>query len=148
MTDAEYAEAKRRIELAFYRWRRVLGFVYWECTIVYERDGVCQGRDDERFWAAKCDADWRYLRLQITANVPYLGTLSDRELDGVIIHEYCHALVNEIREVRTDWLDHEERVCTQLAQAIRFARCYGEDPAQFDPNIENDIASNREDSEE
>ena len=138
MTDAEYEAQRTRILRSFYRWRRVLGFVPWSCTVEYAREGIRSEREDDPTFVClgKCRADWRYLRLTIEVNVPGVADLTDESLDRLLIHEFCHALVHELREVRADWLDHEERVCTQLTSAIAWAINYGRDSEAVEQHVE------------
>jgi hypothetical protein len=63
--------------------------------------------------------DWRYMTATIAVNVPAVARLSDDELERTVVHELCHALVNEMRETG---IDHEERVVTMLTKAFLWTR--------------------------
>lgn len=70
----------------------------------------------------RCAAKWQYLTATITVFMPDISDCSDAELEGHLVHELCHCLVNELREAREDWLDHEERVVTGITNAILWTR--------------------------
>lgn len=64
---------------------------------------------------ARSICDWRYATCTLQINEPELLEMNKRDAEFVIVHELCHALVNEMRE---EGIDHEERVVTGLAKAF------------------------------
>jgi hypothetical protein len=54
--------------------------------------------------------------------MPRVLELSDEDLERCVVHELVHVFLNEARENGEDWLDHEERVASTLAQAFIWLR--------------------------
>ena len=108
-----------QIKKLFEKWTYLLGLRWWNVTITYVDDPeeiirTFRVTDDE-ICVAKSYCDWRYATCNIYVNFPQLKQMDKKQIVMTIVHELCHALVNEMRE---NGIDHEERVVTGLAKAF------------------------------
>jgi hypothetical protein len=110
---------QKSIKKLINKWVYRLGLRWWTVTINYYDDAReiirIFGNDSERTVIARTYSDWRYATCVIEINLPELLDMTKEESERVIVHELCHALVNEMRE---DGIDHEERVVTGLTKAF------------------------------
>ena len=60
-------------------------------------------------------SNWKYLTSTIYLNWPAVKKMTAGEIKRILIHEFCHVLVNEMRERKRH---HEERVVTGLTDAF------------------------------
>ena len=71
---------------------------------------------------ASTTADWRYLEATIRFDLRQIAEYTDEQIERVFVHECCHVLLSETRAGRDvtapEWLDHEERVASTLANAF------------------------------
>ena len=131
MKDVEYNALKRRIERYSKQWRHHLGLDWWKITYTWDRTGEATRAHEAKYGtasesdrtAAWADSKWQYLQSSITFNMPQMVDVKDDELSKMILHEHCHALVNEMRptDFKTnyaDYLEHEERVVSNLTAAF------------------------------
>lgn len=79
-----------RVSRSFDLWVERLG-LHW-CDIVLYR---CDSRraDDENC-AADTDAKWQYRHATVRAYLPAMANHTDDDIDGVMVHELAHILVN------------------------------------------------------
>jgi hypothetical protein len=134
MTDREFESIRERIKTAVEKWLPALGLKWWhEILISYDRERFSEERNGH---PADCagftKVNWEYLDAHVTFSVACIWAkeLSDEEIDYLVRHELCHILVNEMRmwgppthrdeQARDEAIKHEERVVTQLAQAIKW----------------------------
>ncbi len=126
MKDAEYEDLKARILALIDYWQARLGLKWWRIYHTFVRDTGEFRTDGERApeTAANCSADWRYLEAHISYNMLKCLDLDPDELEYIIVHEYCHVLVNETRDPADlkGFIPHEERVVTTLAKAFIWTR--------------------------
>ena len=115
LTDKEYRNQKKRVWALFNRLRLKLWLGEWEMTMEY-----CNGPISEEHYSAcaVADAKWPYRRATISWNLNLVKDLTDEKLEWVFIHEAMHVIVNEMRDDKKN-LDHEERVCSTLANLIQ-----------------------------
>ena len=110
--------AIRTIRKHLSKWVYCLGIGWWNVKAYY-LEGKHAKKEfppvDGNGILARTYADWRYGTASIYFNVPAVKKLSPEELESTVIHELCHILVNEMREVE---LHHEERVVTGLTKAF------------------------------
>jgi len=127
VTDSEYNDTRARIVALAGKWLAPLGLKWWKVHLEYAREGFdAEERHQANAQAtAYTNASWKYLEATFTFHLPRCAAMEDDELEYVFVHECCHALVNEQREVvrhngtdETLDLGHEERVCTTLAKAF------------------------------
>lgn len=123
MTPANFAKQKRRVERYIKKWHTALGMRWWTINFDYSDED----KGDEV--AAITHTRWAYRHAKITFYLPVIADIGDTELENGVIHEFCHVLVNEMRQ---DWtndpdkaIDHEEHVVTGLATAFKWARLAG-----------------------
>lgn len=127
MTDAEYEAQKARLLAVSERWITPLGMGWWRVTHIWERAEGASDKGDDRCPVASVVVDWEYRHVGITWYLPTVARRSDEDLEQDFVHECCHILVNEMRQWRdaNDGLQHEERVCTDLARAFLWVRQAG-----------------------
>ena len=137
MDDAAFEAQRARILKLIDRWHEPLGLRWWR-KVEYEYwreplpavDGP-KPSSTGFVSVAQANASWKYLDGKIKFDMQACADLPDDELEYVFVHECCHLLINEMRQCdRDDWLDHEERVCTQLGQAFRWVREFGRRDAE------------------
>jgi len=123
MKDREYRKQKKRIQRFIDRWAAPLGMKWWEITYAWH-DEPYVGEDavGGRTPAARTLVDWDYRRATIHFYLPDCEGESDRHMEDVVIHEFMHVLLNEMRQWKdaSDALAHEERTAVSLVQAIRW----------------------------
>jgi hypothetical protein len=124
-------EAKARIRAALDKWLKPLGLLWWKVDVIYFDDPTVLA---ERFYKGDGDwvlarmyADWRYMTARIEINLPQFVDLDQEKTERTIVHELCHALVNEMQ---WDGMDHEERVVSTLTYAFFWVWEEGERSAQ------------------
>ena len=108
------AETKRLINKYFKWWMHWLGLGYQTIKLVYvdywEGDLDCD---------ALCESSWRYMESTITFNLKNLQTFSEKEIEAVVVHEFMHVFLNEMR---AKGIDHEERVASMLQKAFMWVK--------------------------
>lgn len=117
-----YKRTRNRARRHFEKWTYLLGLGWWDVEVHWYDSGKAFRKASGatgRNVAMRINADWRYAAATIHVNVPALAGLSDEELERGVVHELCHALVNEMRE---DGIGHEERVVTMLSKAFMWVR--------------------------
>ena len=123
LDDAAYAKTKAQLEALAHKWATPLGLgTGWRLALRFEREGIrADDAQDKRGERAlfEVHADWRYLHASIKASMPDLAETHADDIEWAFVHELAHILVNECRHMdQKDWLAHEERVCSQLANAF------------------------------
>ena len=121
MTDKEFRRVNRVIKRSINKWLITMGFRRWTVTHTLYRE-LKEGEPD---CTASCDAQWEYQNMWLKFYGPKCGSLAEKELEEVVVHELMHGLVNQMREWASDKMHHEEHVVTQLTQAIMWARWDG-----------------------
>ena len=112
MTDKEFAAEKKRCQGLLSRWSEALGVrARYRMTYDYYTGPIPDHEDA----GMTCTADWRYLHATIAINTEKTKGLDDEHLSWIVLHEFFHVFLNEMRE---PGIDHEERVATELANAI------------------------------
>lgn len=137
MKDKEFRYAMQRVKAVVAKWIDCCGLGRWRSVeIYYHRDteslvdgvGDPHINDDDRKTAGRTVVHWKYKEGQVHFNIDLLGRLSDNDLDYIVRHEFCHLLVNEMREwqhgLKTG-MPHEERVVTELATVLGWVRDAG-----------------------
>ena len=133
MTDREYKKQLRRIQRYIDRWHKTLGMGWWKVDYNYydKRKEFAKGEKDTSYAqdvAARSWSDWRYRNASISFSVPKVATLSDAEVESMVVHELVHILVGSLgaRSNPEHRLDHNELVVTSLTHAFLWARKEGE----------------------
>jgi hypothetical protein len=88
---------------------------WWDLTIHWHKKGEKSLKKSDKAIDAWIYADWKYATASLHINLDSFSRMGDKDIESVIIHELCHALVNEMREGE---MHHEERVVTGLAKAF------------------------------
>lgn len=121
LNDKEWEKQKKRIAKVFNKWIKQIGGGWWEITTAYD-----QAVEGDSEFAAYVKVEWQYRLATITFNLNIIEQISDEKLDYVMLHEFAHILVNEMREMKDherfeDAVAHEERVVHDVANAIIWA---------------------------
>lgn len=129
MTDAEFEACKQRVTALLEKWTKVIGLGWWRISHDFHRE-----EDTEHEGAgsvgARCAVYWQYLEAHIDWFCPTLVDLKDDALENCVVHELMHIFVREMREdAESEGVDHEERVCTTLANGFIWLREHMEEQA-------------------
>lgn len=136
MTDAEYNAQKKRLKALQEKWVTDLGLRWWHVTFSYSREPLKSDAAEGRTCLAQTMVDWEYLNATVTFDMQAIVNEADDDLEKTFVHECMHIFVHEMRmwagpevtyEKKEEALKHEERVVTQLANAVIWARKAGFD---------------------
>ncbi len=127
--DADYDAIKARIDKYFHKWRPILNLDRWEIQVSFCRESVLKVNGEYSVdCLAHASCRWEYMHATITYGLIPLSEKTDDELELVIVHEFCHLLVSEMREwcqttrltddSSASSMKHEERVVTQMADSF------------------------------
>ena len=131
MTDAEFEQLKSRINTIVEEWQECLGLKWWKISFHYHRDSASYHESCPEDISLKSQAytsvSWAYLDAALHFNLPLCIDSSDVELEEIVVHEFIHILVHEMRSVTNcacEQFDirHEERVCTTLQRAFAWTK--------------------------
>ena len=130
MTDATSEQLQARIETIAHEWKECLGLSWWNISFHYYRDSGVYAESGENLSLeskAHTSASWAYLDAAIHFNLSGLFDYNDTQLEEVVVHEFMHILVHEMRSVANcecEQFDirHEERVCTTLQRAFAWTK--------------------------
>lgn len=142
MDDASYAAAKARLVRLLEKWASPLGLgTGWRITVHYEREGIrpddAQAERGERA-LFEVNTRWQYLTASIKASMPDVAETCAEDVEWAFVHELTHILINECRYMdQKDWLAHEERVCSTLANAFlgTYTRCRERYEVPMEPGV-------------
>lgn len=114
---------EKRVQKYLDMWTDPLGLGHWHCSVSYydNSDDYREANGASEGGVMMCYAQWEYQSVHIAVNLPALADMPNRRVEYTVVHELCHALVNEMREP-DDNSKHEERVVTMLAKAFRWVR--------------------------
>lgn len=136
MTDAEYRVQRKRLMLLQDKWHSTLGLRWWNVTYSYSRDPLKSEAAEGRTCLAQTMVNWEYMKATITFDMQAVIDETDDDLEVCFVHECMHIFVNEMRmwaesEMPSGKMDeaikHEERVVTQLTNAVIWSRKSGLD---------------------
>ena len=131
MRDQEYEAQQKRVEDLLRTWRARLGLYHWRLTYEFF-DELSTTNAGGRPAMLETEARWKYQDALIKVYVPSVAEVDDDALERVVVHEFMHVLLNELRPLG-DWDDprehalmherlaHEEHAAMALADAIRLA---------------------------
>lgn len=136
--DREYELVRRRVRLIADRWVKPIGLGWWTVHLCFARHpsdmprtGNPEAQDPRETCVMSTHVTWQYREATITVNAEAAHEADDDALEKYFVHELVHIFLNEMREIAKDdgfadhWIDHEESVCTALAQALVWARAAG-----------------------
>lgn len=115
--EQSFRRHKKRIVGYSNKWAKILGVNNYKRYTYFTRN---QSEFSSPGTVACVHCSWEYLEVAITWNMTKIIKLDpdDKDLEYMVIHEFMHTLVNEMRE---RGIKHEERVVTNLSWAIRWA---------------------------
>ena len=121
MNDAEAEVQQARVERYVDKWFKTLGLGYWHITHRWHRGPYLAWGDAEVHanTSASASIQWQYLRAVIDWNLVEIKDRPDDILEEDVVHEAMHIFLAEMSKSETD--EHEERVATMLARALRWA---------------------------
>ncbi len=106
----------------FDEWLYKLGLKWWEIKITYYRKEKQFKKDNGVDVAImRCWVKWEYFTFNVDVNLSSVRCMDDDDLEYAIVHELCHAMVNEMNEDDPDG-KHEERTVTMLTKAFIWVR--------------------------
>ena len=113
MKDRDWRALRGRLRRLRKPWFDRLGLKGWEIVFEYvdgplETDAISQA-------VATTTVQWQYKSAVISYSLPALTEKVDEELEEMIVHEFLHILVHEMREGD---IKHEERVVTELSRSF------------------------------
>lgn len=129
MTDAEYQDQKARVERYTERWLIPLGLDAWHVECCWHRDKATEERAG-RPPMMETEVRWQYADARVCIYLPSVAEVEDdATLERIVVHEYLHILLNELRPLRDaddprenalaeERLCHEEHAATMLANAF------------------------------
>lgn len=122
MTDEKYQEIKAKIQERFDWWSRQVGLLYWHIKVQYYDGPIPDAEPEyrEQVVAARCEAMWEYQEVTFRFSCWAMEDNSDDEIEKIVVHEICHALVCEMQHEKEQ--HHVERVVSGLQQAFMWVR--------------------------
>lgn len=118
------------------KWLLPLGLRWWKVKFSYSREPLKSDAAEGRTCLAQTMVDWEYLNATITFDMQAIVEQSDGALEDTFVHECLHVFVHEMRmwagpvvtdEKQEEAMKHEERVVTQLTNALLWTRQTGFD---------------------
>jgi hypothetical protein len=130
MTDAEVERQTGRVQRLIDWWGEELGIrACWKVHYKFIRES-CR---DEPEAAMETFVRWQYAHATFSVFLPAAEEQDDEELENMVVHEFMHLLLNEMRPLRDKsdpvtsalWEEercHEEHAATTLARAFIWVR--------------------------
>lgn len=104
-----------RVSRSFDVWAERLG-LHWCDIVLYRCDSR---RADDEDCAADTDAKWQYRHASVRVYLPALANHTDDDIDGVMVHELVHILVNSMESsVPASKTDKCELAVENVSRAI------------------------------
>lgn len=123
-SDRKRALLKGRVKKLADKWIKPIGLGWWTIHINYY-DDIADTNVSDGVSSVGMDVvpNWKYMEATIRVNLTNVDKLDDDTLEYMFVHELMHIFVNEMREYQNSEnpINHEERVCTQLAKAMLWA---------------------------
>jgi NAD(P)H-hydrate repair Nnr-like enzyme with NAD(P)H-hydrate epimerase domain len=132
MTDAEYEVAKGRVEKLCKKWHYAAGLGWWMLTYEWCRETRdYTPNSGNKAEAAATHTMWQYRQATIDWNLDVLQNLNEAELEGVVVHEFAHVLIDCLMaHVPAKARDLMEYTTENVARAIKAAYDSGR---EYDP---------------
>ena len=120
MNDAEYEAQKERVRRYLYKWQWLVEDEWW-LKYIYDRERDKQEGEDENT-GARVTTAWEYREALLKVFLPATAELKDEERERIIVHEFAHIMVCEMRlaGAKEDDPDgfHNEHVCSTIAMVL------------------------------
>lgn len=115
-----YDAAWERVLVATAKWEALLGLDYLS---IYHRRIDALADEPHQSIIAETKAQWQYKQASILWYVPNVATIEDDQLEGVVIHEFCHVLLASMECLITPTKHREacEYAIQNVADAIKHA---------------------------
>lgn len=115
MKDLEYEETKQRLERYLKKWHPLLQMGFFQLKYQYIR-GLCT---DDSQTCAVTNTHWVYRRAHITWFIEKLASLSDAELEDIVVHEFCHVLLAPVTQDQPEeWHEQVEFTTQTMAMLL------------------------------
>ena len=111
MTDDEFDVMSEKVEGLITLWKPFFGIENWSLTIEFFR-GPIPGNEDA---VGCCHSLWEYMDATLQFNLAELAENGDEQLEGVVIHEMLHIIVDELKTKKGS----PERVVTHLSRILQ-----------------------------
>lgn len=118
MNDKDFAAQQRRIMPLVKKWKLRLGLNLWDIDSEFYRGPF--EREGEWFTGAMAVVRWEYMDATLMFDLVSVTDLSDADVEKMVVHELMHVILKELQHTTDDFMKHEERVATMLAQAFVF----------------------------
>lgn len=130
MTEAEYNRERARVLRVAKKWKKRI-LRNWDVTYAFT---PTLEADKQSGWstAMECSAIWPYRRATVNVALESTKDMDDSRLEKSVVHEFIHAVVNQMREYVPDGcvncgsnrtvsdgaLKHEEAVVQNITDII------------------------------
>jgi hypothetical protein len=111
-------QLKKLIRKFTLKWRGKLWLGMWRIeNYYYDNLPKTEHSRDGADIVGSCHTDWRYLTADIDYGLKPMMTMTDNQIERIVLHELCHILVNQMESPS---YDNEERVVSHIATAWAF----------------------------
>jgi predicted aminopeptidase len=111
-------QLKKLIRKFTLKWRGKLWLGMWRINNYYH-DNLSASEHTRKGVdvVGACTTDWRYLTADIDYGLKPMQTMTDNQIERIVVHELCHVVVNQMREPT---YDNEESVVSHMTAAWAF----------------------------
>lgn len=120
MKKKEAKRLKKAVISAVENWYPNLGLGPYQREVNFIHSAKSFRQEHGRMVAMRVWCDWRYQDLYIEVCLPALKGMTEARIEGLVVHELVHALVNPLSSDKRK--DHEEFVVTNLTNAFIWVR--------------------------
>lgn len=119
MTDAEYEKQRTRIEKLIVKWADIFQLTWHNVDFVYRRSLHPTVPDR----GAETDSSWQYRSATITFYLPRAINAIDKDVEMMVIHEFCHIVLSPMTQAMVDNTEFEMEFATEsMARVIYNAK--------------------------
>lgn len=116
---ADLLATQQRLAPIAGRWSEALGLDRWNELVLNYNSHACLDDTPRDYTHADAWSDWTRLKCHVNFYLPTISKMDERELEKLVIHEFIHPLVSEMRRAKPEErtkedYDHEERVVTLM----------------------------------
>lgn len=107
MNDKQAQATINKIKNYIQRWAGPAGFGWWSIEVGFDPN---TNQEDPQI-IASTETLWEYRDAKIVFHLPICSTLTEKELEEAVVHEFCHILVASVQTTETE----DARARTELA---------------------------------